>query len=628
MRQIITAALYISSLFSAFAQNIDEELDSKDSNIIVLNDQTIFRIESKDRSLLSRRYEVIIKNKYATDYKNIYLHYDKFRTVVAAEVELTNMDGSVIEKFKIKDFNDYSTGGGVAEDSRVKVLEPSHSKYPFKISVYYEIEKTESLFYPTWYPQSDEKILVKSSEFIVIDNSTDGFRYKVSNFQDPSISSEGNTKTYKWKAQNLEPFKFENYSYTLSDYAPVVYTGPKLFQMDGYEGNMSNWNDYGKWILKLNEGKNDLDPAQLNDLDKLVATAKTKQERTKIIYDYLQSNTRYVSIQLGIGGHQPFSSSFVHEKKYGDCKALSFYTQSLLENYGIKSYYTIIKAGAYASEVDKSFPRDNFNHVILTVPFESDTTFLECTSQTNPYGYLGDFTSDRYAVMVTEDGGKLIRTKKYSPSENRKESKIRVDLFENGQASIQIDRIFSGMEIDSKNFHSLYIKGENEVNKWLLDKSDLGDVKLNTFNLNPVKEGVVPQAGFTSTLESQKEAKIIGKRLFISPEKYFDSDLRKISESNREKPITVKYGYSQYDTLIYKVPENVYIEGTPKTYELDTKFGSYKKEFNLEQGKVMITRKFIFNDGTYPASDFEEFKDFVNSVLKSDRDKLVFLNKT
>ena len=628
MRLLITSVLLTCSLFSAYGQNIEEELSSKESDIIVLNDQTIFRIESKERSVLSRRYEVIIKNKYATDYKNIYLHYDKFRTIVAAEAELTALDGSIIEKYKIKDFNDYSTGGGVAEDSRVKVLEPTHSKYPFKISVYYEIEKTESLFYPTWYPQSDEKIFVKSSEFIVIDNSTDAFRYKAFNFGDPTISSEGSTKTYKWKVQNLKPFKFENYSYTLSDYAPVVYTGPTLFQMDGYEGNMSNWNDYGKWILKLNEGKNDLDPSQLSDLDKLVAAAKTKQEKTKVIYDYLQSNTRYVSIQLGIGGHQPFSSSFVHEKKYGDCKALSFYTQSLLKNYGIKSYYTIIKAGAYASEVDKSFPRDNFNHVILTVPFENDTTFLECTSQTNPYGYLGDFTSNRYAVMVTEDGGKLIRTKKYLPSENRKESTVKVDLFDNGKARIEIDRTFTGMEIDSRNFHSLYIKGESDVNKWLLDKSDLGDVKMNTFTLNPVTEGVVPEAGFTSTLESEKEAKIIGKRLFISTEKYFDSDLSKISESNREKPISVKYGYSQYDTLIYKIPENVYVEGTPKTYELNTKFGSYKKVFNLEQGRVMIIRKFVFNDGKYPPTDFEKFKDFVNSVLKADRDKLVLLNKT
>ncbi len=628
MRLLTSFIIIVSSIFSAIAQNIEEELKSKDSDIIVLSDQTIFRIESENRSVLSRRYDVIIKNKYATEYKNIYLHYNNFRTIVTAEAEITTIDGSIIEKYKLKDFNDYATGGGVAEDSRVKVLEPNHSKYPFKISVYYEVEKSESLFYPTWTPQEDENIFVKSSEFIVIDNSDNSFRFKLNNVSEPMVETQGSVKTYKWKLENIAPFKFESYSHKLSEYAPMVYTAPNIFQMDGYEGTLTNWKDYGKWILKLNEGKNDLDPSQLSELNQLVASAKTSQDKTKIIYDYLQSNTRYVSIQLGIGGHQPFSSSFVHEKKYGDCKALSFYTQSLLANYGIKSYYTIINAGAYASEVDKDFPRDHFNHVILTVPFENDTTFLECTSQTNPYAYLGDFTSDRYAVMVTEDGGKLIRTKKYLPKENRKESVINVNLFADGKAKIQIDRTFTGMEIDSKNFHSLYIKGENDINKWLLDKSDLGDVKMNTFNLHPVIEGVVPVAGFTSTLDSEKEAKIIGKRLFISPEKYFDSDLSKISESKREKPISVKYGYTQIDTLIYDLPENLYIEGAPKTYELNTKFGSYKKDVQVEQGKVVYIRKFVFNDGTYPATDFEMFKDFVNSVLKSDRDKLVLLNKT
>ena len=68
---------------------------------------------------------------------------------------------------------------------------------------------------------------------------------------------------------------------------------------------------------------------------------------------------------------------------------------AMLKEAGIKGYYTIIMAGKNAPEVIPDFPNDQFNHIIVAVPNNRDTLWLECTSQTNPFGYLGHFTGDR-----------------------------------------------------------------------------------------------------------------------------------------------------------------------------------------------------------------------------------------
>ncbi len=614
---------------NAFSQSLEALIKSKNSDLIVLRDETVFEILSENELIISRKYNAIIKNRYASDYKNIYLFYDQFREITFAEVTISDLSGTVLEKFKIKDFNDVSAGGGsLADDSRAKILKPTLSKYPFKISVSYELKKSGSLHYPIWNPQRDEKIYIKSSNFVVLDNSNNSFRYNSFNLADPEIEDLGNTTSYKWEVENISPFKYEDYNYNIEDYAPIVYTAPTTFQMDGLKGDMTNWNSFGKWMQQLNEGKNDLEIQQLNSLTNLVSKIDSDFEKTKIVYDYLQSSTHYVSIQLGIGGWQPFNSAFVHEKKYGDCKALSFYAHSLLEHYGIESYYTLIRAGNYSAEVDASFPNAHFNHAILSVPINQDTIFLECTSQTKPFGYMGKFTSDRNALMITENGGKIIHTKKYTPEENVQYSKIGVMLQPNGAAKVSLDRNFNGLEIDNYRFRELYAKGESEVNKWLTDSYTLGDMSIIDFELKQLTNEVVPQAGFKANIVTNKEAKRIGSRWFISPGKYFESYLDRLPDSKRTKPIRIRYGYSQVDTLKYTFPENLFPESRPKAVSIISDYGKYIRTLKEGNGEMTIIREFVFNDGVYPAEEYDHFKKFINAVIKEDNRKIVLLDKT
>lgn len=109
----------------------------------------------------------------------------------------------------------------------------------------------------------------------------------------------------------------------------------------------------------------------------------------------MQNRTRYVGIQLGIGGYQPFPAETVDRLGYGDCKALSNYMKALLNATGIESVYTIAGAASNQGITMTDFPTVNqCNHAILCVPLHRDTIWLECTSQTTPCGYMSTFTAE------------------------------------------------------------------------------------------------------------------------------------------------------------------------------------------------------------------------------------------
>jgi hypothetical protein len=619
----IYIVLFISIYFYGIA-----EADIK-VNATVIKDETVFTIDSQQKSVVKNEYVAIIHNKYAGRAKEVTIFYDDFIEIKHAEVSIHSLDGKKIQKIKLKDFEDYGLGlSDIASDGRLKYYEPKLSTYPYILKVSYELHKSGSLHYPVWRPQREESMKIKNASYTLEDYSGSGIQYKLHQLTEPKITNHNGAKVYKWEVENLSTFEFEYFNYSWEDYTPMLYLAPKNFEMEGIKGDMSSWESFGKWMAKLNKGRDDISALDLSDLDSRIEHAKSDLDKIRLVYDYLQNNTRYVSIQLGIGGWQPFEASFVHEKKYGDCKALSNYTVALLERYGINSYYTLIRAGKYQSEVLEEFPNAHFNHAIVTVPIEKDTVFLECTSQTNPFGYMGTFTSNRNALMITPEGGKLVATKKYDPDHNSQTTQINVDLSDNQETSISFERKYKGLEIENYDFFRLYWKDSKEFNKWLRKHHDWGGQKISNSKMLELTDNPIPQAGYEVEFSSNSEFVNMGDRKFISPGRYLDSYLPNLPNKERKTSIKIKNGYTQIDTIRYQLDQFHILEKDLNTLEFNSKYGEYFRDLQKEGEEIIYIRKFKIEDGEYPSTEYEKFKDFVHKVRSADQEKFVLLNKT
>ncbi len=170
----------------------------------------------------------------------------------------------------------------------------------------------------------------------------------------------------------------------------------------------------------------------------------------KLLYNYLQNKVRYVSITEGLGGWQPIDAETVDRVSYGDCKALANYMKALLDIAGITSYYTIIRAGENAPGLRDGFPSNQFNHAIVCVPVNNDTIWLECTDQQIPFGFLGSFTDDRKALIISESGGKIVNTTAYSAGDNKQIRNITVKMNDDGSAAMSVNTSYTGIKYDER----------------------------------------------------------------------------------------------------------------------------------------------------------------------------------
>ena len=368
-----------------------------------------------------------------------------------------------------------------------------------------------------------------------------------------------------------------------------------------------------------------LSPERTAEIRKMTDTIKTDKDKARFLYNYMQKSMRYVSIQLGIGGYQPFPASFVDQKKYGDCKALSNYMKALLQAVNIKSYYAIIKAGSNENEADINFPVNSFNHAILCIPFKNDTTWLECTSNTQPFGELGSFTENRNALLITEDGGKLVNTPKSTMTENQFNSETHVVLDADGGAKAQV-KIFctGGYRSDYIGLTALKLDEQKETVMQLLNIKQPSE-----FDYKPAddKEGVKE---IDINLDYDRFCDVMaGDKQFYRPRVF---DLCAFTVPIEEKRKTDYYfdmPLQKSCTTTIDLPPGFEIETLPVNQSLKFSYGTYNVSYayNASKNQVVSIAKFNINDFKIPAAKYTELQQYLDAVAKAQNKKMVIKRK-
>lgn len=598
----------------------------KNANAVLRLEETRFEIKSTTETKLIQHYVITVLNEKGEDWAEYNEHYSKMREITSIEGILYDANGKQLKKIKKKDTEDLSavSEGSLMDDGRLRKHSFYYRPYPYTIEYTTEIEDKSTLFFPTWIPQGGEGLSVEKSSAVIIAPASYQVRYKAFNYVgEPVATQEKNDKVLTWTAKDIPAIVHEPFSPQWQELVTMVIFGPTDFQMDDYKGNMVNWQEFGKFVYSLKKGRDQLPENVKQDIHKIAAETKDPKEKVEKLYQYMQKNTRYISIQLGIGGWQPFEAKDVASKGYGDCKALSNYMYSILKEEGINSYYTLIRAGRGANHIEEDFPSQQFNHAILCVPLPKDTIWLECTSQTLQPGYLSGFTADRPALLIDENGGKLVHTPKYDMNMNVLSRNIKAVLNDEGTLKINAESKYSALLQD--NIHSM-INGlsKDKVKQYLHYQFDFATYDVDAFSYKQENNSLATVDESLSITVSNY-ATITGKRLFIMPN-VMGRNMRKLpTDTSRKYDVNLEFEYKTRDSVEIELPAGYTLESMPSAVSLKTKFGNYNCSAKLEGNKLYYYRTMESFSGRFPPAAYTELVKFYTDIVKSDMMKVVLV---
>lgn len=626
------------TLFSFFVsgQNLNYSILTMDktmvkgANAVVRLDEMKLKVFAPDKLHYTINQAITVLNKLGNTHADSRISYDKERTVKNLDVTIYDQFGEKIDHFKKKDFVDASAVDGFSLFNDDRILRHSYTpiSYPYTIHTSYQIETSDTGFFPPWYFLSDYRVSVEKSHYEIW-YGTAALRPEVKehNLEQINVTKTDDPDRLLYTATNIPAIAYEELSPSFRDFVPRLSVRLKNFSLKGEYGQVESWADMGNWMkTTLLKDRDELPQKTISKVNELVAGVSDDLEKAKIIYKYVQDNTRYISVQIGIGGWKPIRAIDVDLVKYGDCKGLSNYTYALLKAVGVTAYYTVIYAGKNKVDFQEDFAALQGDHAILAIPYGDSYYWIDCTSQVHPFGFVGDFTDDRKALIVTPDGGKITKTVAYINENNSKKTVANYTLSEKGDIAGTVQITSKGITYDNR-FYLERETTENVVKAYKEYWGSVNNLKIKTSEFGNDQDKIE----FTETvsLEASSYATLSGNRMFFAPNAFDKDTYIPNRYENRTRSLVIDRGYVNENEFLIQLPQDYSIEAIPDNVTIANEFGEYlfTMEYLAQDHTIKYKRKLFVKKGTFEPDLYAAYRDFRKETANADNAKLVLIKK-
>src|SRR5690606_28896642 len=99
---------------------------------------------------------------------------------------------------------------------------------------------------------------------------------------------------------------------------------------------------------------------------------------------------------------------------------------------------------------------------------------------------------DRLALMIVENGAKLVKTPIYDANTNVQTRSADIYVNMTGEATAHIQTAYSGLQYENNDLHFL-LDREDELKKWITDNTAIPSFNLKSFSSQNQKD-LIPTA--------------------------------------------------------------------------------------------------------------------------------------
>jgi len=467
-----------------------------------------------------------------------------------------------------------------------------------------------------------------------------GWEYKAVWLNHPEVQPTGGGGQWQWVVSDVKAIKPESGMPPWEGVAGFMVVS--LFgNTSGRTNGFADWKAMGKWESDLAIGRREASPEIKKKTAEITANAATTLAKMRALAQFMQKDVRYVAIQLGIGGWQPHPAPEIFLHKYGDCKDKATLLSTMLKEIGVESYYVVINTER--GTITPATPATRwFNHVILAIRLPDDSNdsslhmiishpklgrllIFDPTDEFTPFGHLRGELQENYALLVTPEGGELVKLPQLPAAMNGVARTAKLTLASNGMLSGDFIEQRNGDYGSQQRASLKSVTKDADRVKFL---ETLISHSLSTFQLTKASFSNLNQVdqpfGYQYSLVAQNYAKTAGNMLLVRP-RVLGSNVSDFLEKKEPRmyPVEFEGPTKNTDTIEITIPTGYEVDDLPPPVNADYSFASYHSKTEVSGNTLKYTRTFEVKELSVPLSKVEDLKKLYRIIAGDERNTAV-----
>lgn len=638
MRSERVSSLFFSGLFClvhALAFSSDWLVSSKKENGIVNVNRQDVEISVNDDGQLSIIAKVYEETEHFNQNANMYsqqsVGYSETFTEITDLQAYTQvlMDKGKYKKVSVDHFKyaDSQSDGIFYDDhKKISFIYPSLKPQSKTVLSYKKIYKEPRLWgyflFSSYFP-------VKMSSYNVVAPENVKLNYFLYGIDPSDVNFSKQTRNgkvyYSWTSEHLNKIEISQGSDGILNSAPhmIIYIDSYEFKGKTYNV-LGDVNDLHTWYQNFLDGIDEQSAEVLEKVvNKIIEGKSSEIEKVEAIYQWVQQNIKYIAIEDGLGGFKPRGASTVFNRRYGDCKDMSYLLHNMLSIADIPSNLAWIGTTSIPySHREVPTPMSD-NHMICTYTHDGKYYFLDATDQYNMLGMPTTHIQGREALVhkgtsnfelidvpvVPADQNTVIDSVFMSVTASQLEGHGKVTY--SGYSRIPVTNNLENLnELNKKEFlNTLLKKGSNK------------------FRLLSVKTRFVAEKDLPLMIDYDfvldDYSVTAGDEIIINPhiKKMMENGLVDISTVKKD----IYYPYKNINTnvLVIRIPENYTASHLPVdcAYESD-EFG-FSLSYSMENNKITVLHMVHLDTLRLRPESFDAWNTMIKKLFDAYKDSIV-----